>query len=504
MPQMRRWLSLSLVICALLRPGAAAAAQTPHLVIVSSQQKGGPKIQPQVQSHVERALKKSTTLVAFAAYYSASRAAGFKGSAIFGPEAAIAGGRGVGATHVLFVTSSVESGGKRSKAAPMAIVNLIAVGTGETLFSHRYALVGRKLTASLGAQIVAAVNERLAPATTPSPALAAPAAAAPVASAPAVVMAPADNRLPTDIGPGLQDAAVIPEPPQASQDSAAASTPPAPAAAATQATAMAPEASRRAAALLDARQAGWRPGFSGSIGALIYWRTAVLDAANAISPPCYCAPNGQKAPTFSRFALRLDIYPGSFGGVGAWYEGIGVHVDASLGSPKTALPSGVVISEASGQILADVQYRWVVVASKLSPELLLGVGYSSYSFPLSGAVFPGVGFRSVAIDLGASLPLGTDALAFVARADLMPALTGFGGTQALGTQAGGGFGVHVEAGFRGRLIEHIDLSALFMFDRYNLSYMGTTKLVGSSTGQLSGASVTDRLLGVYLLAGYSF
>ena len=69
----------------------------------------------------------------------------------------------VGATHVLFVTSTIESGGRHGKPTPMAVVNLIAVGTGEALFSHRYPLVGKKMSASLGAQIVAAVNERLAP-----------------------------------------------------------------------------------------------------------------------------------------------------------------------------------------------------------------------------------------------------------------------------------------------------------------------------------------------------
>jgi hypothetical protein len=260
----------------------------------------------------------------------------------------------------------------------------------------------------------------------------------------------------------------------------------------------------KAAAAPGVRQDSWRPAISGSLGALIYWRTAVLGASNATSPPCYCTPEGQKVPTFSRLALRFDLYPAAFGGVGAWYEGFGVHVDGSVGWPKTALPSGTVVSAPSGQILANAQYRWVVVQSKLSPELLLGVGYSSYSFPLNGAAFPGVGFSGVAIDLGATLPLGTEAFAFVARADLMPSLTGFGGTNALGVQSGGGFGAHVEAGFRGRIIEHIDLSALFMFDHYNLSFSGTSKLVGSSTGQLTNASVTDRLLGLYLLAGVSF
>lgn len=516
MLQTRRWLSLSLIICAFLRPLTAEAADTPRLVVVSSQQKGGPKIQPQVQSHVERALKKSTTLVPFGAYYSAARAAGFKGNAIFGPEAAIPGGRGVGATHVLFVTSTVESGGKHGKAAPMAVVNLIAVGTGEALFSHRYALVGKKLSASIGAQIVAAVNERLAPATIASPALSAPALAPPQA-APAPVMAPPDNRLPADIGPGSQDAEVVPEPPQAHIESAPAPMPPAaappapapapapvPIAIAAPAPEPQPAPAPKAPAVPGVRKDSWRPGINASVGALIYWRTATLGASNTASPPCYCAPTGQKAPTFSRFALRFDLYPGAFGGVGAWYEGFGLHVDASIGSPKTALASGTVVSQPSGQFLGNVQYRWVVAESKISPELLLGVGYSTYSFPLNGAVFPGVGFRSVAIDLGATIPLGTDALAFVARADLMPSLTGFGGTSALGTQAGGGFGAHVEAGLRGRIIEHIDISALFMFDHYNLSFDGTSKLVGSTTGQLTNASITDRLLGVYLLAGVSF
>lgn len=505
MLQTRRWLSLGLVICAFLRSFAAEAAESPRLVVVSSQQKGGPKIQPQVQSHVERALKKSTTLVPFGAYYSAARAAGFKGSAIFGPEAAISGGRGVGATHVLFVTSTLEAGGKHGKAAPVALVNLIAVGTGETLFTHRYPLVAKKMSASLGAQIVAAVNERLAPASTPTPALTAPSATPLPPSAPAPVMAPPDNRLPADIGPGSQDAQVVPEPPQAPAEPApvVAPSPPAPQPAPMVAQ-VTPEPEPKLDAASQLRQDSWRPAFSGSLGALIYWRTAVLGAANTATPPCYCAPTGTRPPTFSRFALRFDLYPGAFGGVGAWYEGFGIHVDGSIGSPKTALSTGTVVSAPSGQILANVQYRWVVAQSKISPELLLGVGYSSYSFPLNGAAFPGVGFRSVAIDLGATIPLGIDTVAFVARADLMPSLTGFGGTNALGVQSGGGFGAHVEAGFRGRIIEHIDLSALFMFDHYDLSFSGTSKLVGSTTGQLTDASVTDRLLGVYLLAGFSY
>lgn len=512
MLQTRRWLSLGLVFCAFLRPTTAEAGETPRVVVVSSQQKGGPKIQPQVQSYVERALKKSTTLVPFGAYYSAARAAGFKGNAIFGPEAAIPGGRGVGATHVLFVTSSVEPGGHRSKAGPVAVVNLIAVGTGEALFSHRYSLVNKKLTASLGAQIVAAVNDRLAPATTASPTLTAPALSAPPPAAPAPVMAPPDNRLPADIGPGSQDAAVVPDPPQVAPEPAyvppavaAPASSPAPPAPATAATSPEPTVTvAKAVKPPGVRQDSWRPGFSGSVGALVYWRTAQLAADNSTSPPCYCAPAGKSAPAFSRLALRFDLYPGAFGGVGAWYEGFGVHVDGSVGWPKTALTSGTIVSQPSGQILANVQYRWVVVQAKLSPELLLGVGYSSYSFPLNGAVFPGLGFRSVAIDLGATVPMGTDALAFVVRADLMPSVVGFGGTNALGSQAGGGFGAHVEAGFRGRIIDHIDLSALFMFEHYNVSFAGNTKLVNPVGGQLKNASVTDRLLGVYLLAGFTY
>jgi hypothetical protein len=498
MQQPLRFLGLGLFWFALLTPLVAQAADAPRVVVVSSQQKGGPKIQPQVASYVERGLKKSTTLLPFSSYYSAARAAGFKGNAVFGPEAAVPGGRGAGASHILFVTSSTEAGGKHGRTAAVAVASLIAVSTGETLFTHRYTLSSKRLTASQGASIVAAVNEHLAPAIAPSPALAMPTApSAPRPSeTPAPIMAPPDSRLPPDIdGNGASADAALPAP--AGADVA----PPEASAAAVPAATPAPQADPPAVvAGVDGRLPSWRPGLSAAIGALVYWRTATLDAGVGANPPCYCAPAGTMQPTFSRLALRADLYPLAFGGTGRWWEGFGVHLDTSIGWPRTSLGNGVVTSQPSGQVLANAQYRLVVADSHLAPDVFFGVGYASYSFPLSGAVFPGLGFQSVTIDLGTNVPLGTDAIALVARADLMPHLSGFGGNSALGIQSGGGFGVHLEAGLKGHMFGLVDLSALFMFENYNLGYKGSTRLSHTDT-QFANVAVTDRLLGVYILAG---
>lgn len=497
------------------------AAETPRIVVVSSQQ-GGPMIQPQVAKFIEKPLKKTTTVVAFPLYYKAARAAGFQGSAVFGPEAAVSAGHGANATHVLIITSAPDSAlGKHSKAKAVADVVLIAAKTGESLFAHKYPLAKNRLSSSLGAQIVAAVNEHLAPQSTPSATPVTQAAVEP--APPQVIMAPPDNRLPPDLdGGGAVPAPTVETSKEASKSAPEGGPFPAPAETSPAVQEVTPPVPTHVAPHpkpavvhipkkpltpeeLDKLKKHQRAGFSFALGPLIYWRRATLDAGKDAQTPFYGPSTGQSSPTFSRLALRFDLYPASWASQGRWWGGFGVHVDGSVGWPKTKIADGTVESHASGQILADVQYRWVPWAATYGPEFLLGLGFASYSFPLSHAVFPGLGFRSMTIDLGTTIPFGTPAIAAVFRMDLMPYLTGFGGAQTLGTkQDGGGFGIHLETGLKAQMWHHLDLQALFNLDQFGLVYAGESRLENTNNGeQWSNIAVNDRILGLMLLVGFS-
>ncbi|RYF12353.1 MAG: hypothetical protein EOO40_01460, partial [Deltaproteobacteria bacterium] len=102
------WLSLWAAMAALPQP--AAAAGVPRLVVVHSQGRGAPNLRPTMVQRLEAPLRRNVELLSYRAYRRAARAAGVRPFALDGPEAAVLGGRGVGATHVLIVHSSADRG----------------------------------------------------------------------------------------------------------------------------------------------------------------------------------------------------------------------------------------------------------------------------------------------------------------------------------------------------------------------------------------------------------
>jgi hypothetical protein len=235
---------------------------------------------------------------------------------------------------------------------------------------------------------------------------------------------------------------------------------------------------------------------------LFYSRRATISAQAGDNPPCYCEPAGVSAPIFSRGALRLELFPLAVGGSGEWFEGFGLHIDTSLGFPKTNLGGTNVTSSTSGALAFGAQYRLVLWDSLTATDVQLRFGYSLYAFPLTGSPFPGLAFRSPYAGLKFTVPLGSESFALVAGADYLFRVIGYGGAEKLGLQVQAGSALRAEGGLRLVLAEVLEVTGTFYLEQYSVSFDGQSHLANTNL-QYQNPSVTDRIMGGMITAGFA-
>ena len=263
------------------------------------------------------------------------------------------------------------------------------------------------------------------------------------------------------------------------------------------------EAAETASTAKDADSAangGKREFLLASAGIEPYWRGAALSANGKALPPCFCVRPANSSPLLTRIALRGEFYPLSIGGHGAWFEGLGVHLEGGIGIPRTGTDLNPVTA-VSNTIAGGAQYRLVLGDTLTAPELKFKLGYSAYVFNLKNLVFPSVGFRAPYLAVAGVVPLGTEYAAIVAEVRGMAPVTALAANAALGSNPTAAPGFHGEVGFRFRVLSAMEINALAFLDNYSAAYTGTTALPHTTT-QYQNVTVTDRSFGALIGVGF--
>jgi hypothetical protein len=497
-------LSLALLLVFGLTAQVCQAGDS-RLVVVPTQNSGAAPLGAQVIGRLGLPLRRSTTLVPLSLYKKSAKKAGISLSKLSAPQSVVAAAHGTAATHVLLLRTTADRDlrSKRGRTFKVHALRAILVDahSGETLFNRRYGLptgrvpsdVTSTVAADIGA-ILSAYHASRRSHSAPPPIEPLP----PVATAALPAQNPAD--MPAYVPGGAPAEAAQGQPPEApgAPAQAARDIPFGSSGTPDQAVPQTTNPDLQAPAV-RLNTEGARPGLRLNLGPNFFNRSASITALPGQTPPRYHQPKGVRPPIFARVLLQGEINPLSFGGSGAWYEGLGVHFDANLGAARTGIAGGTPTTSLLGGGSLGLHYRWVLFTSKLAPDLMPRVGITTFAFPLKGAQFPGIGYKSPYLGLGANFPI-TENFALRASGHYLPRVVAFGGSSALGVQVAAGWGYHVEGGLRVTVLEHLEFSALATIDQYNAPFVGPTALPNSNV-QYGDVKLRDTLVGAMLGIG---
>ncbi len=494
---LQRRLALGVGLILALTASSVQAARRNHvrLVIAPVSGKKIPAMNSQIASLVGKPIEKSVTLVSYTSITRAATKAGVSTASLAENTGLAKAARAAGATHVLQLSVADGSDGLRGSAGPLAMrAALLEVASGDVIWSHRYTLIDQKLTGPVANQLIADVRKVLGVSSKGGRAAAPPYPSTTMAPPPLAVPPEAEGaaNLPPDIGRNnasqagmIAEAQKVADPSPTSQTAIAAPAPE-------------PED------VAKRRRLRARPGLRVSLGEAIFTRAAFVNAGPNDHPPCYCLVAGKSPAVFARTQLHIELYPFSFDPYGDWWEGFGGSLDATIGTLKTGLPNGSVVSSTVGGFDLALMYRWVWPDPLSSYDTTFKLGYSKWSLPLQGAQFPGVGFNVLYAGLGASLGV-LDWLDVLLDGGYRFRVVGFGGTSVLGAaQIASGHGYYLDAGARFKVWEGLELSALFYIDHYYAPFYGKTTLQNQTTTDLqyNDVTLTDSYVGALLSVGY--
>ena len=473
------------------------AAGGTSVVVVATKAKGGPNIAPQVRNLIEKPLGKQIKVVPFPTYQKAAKRVGVKGPAVIAPESAVTIGTEAGVSHVLFVEGQMENQkvGKQTKRIAYVGVKLIAVATGDVIFTNRYVLKAKKLDAKTATSLLTEVSGALTKPATP-PALVPDAGAPPPPAAPS-----------TSPEGGTAEEAPPPPPttPLAEGTLAAPATSTEPAPASVEPDPVPPalspppsaESTSSTVANTAVRHGRWRPALHVGLGGIGMQRQATT-TSNGAKPPGY---DGPLAGGF----IQLAFYPLAIKGTGALHEGIGLTAEGYFMRVKTTMEES---AASTLTVKSDVvgaggglAYRFVFWDSETAPDFTLKVGYGVFRFPLKSVAFPGTRYGNLIAGGAFTIP-------FVPQFGL---IVGGAYEQRLpfGLKASGKLGkVSSQMGFRAdfgiRLFfDPIEVMALGRFEQLRSKYTGTASR-SNSRAQYTDVSMTDRYFGGFGTVGVAF
>ncbi len=473
-------------------PGVVSA-QDVSVIVVSTKGKGGPNLTPQVKKLVEKPLKASVKLVPFTSYKKAAKRAGIKPKDMFRTDSAATIGKEAGVSHILVVEGQMEQTkeGKKKKKSFYADVSLIEAGSGDVVFTSRYALKGKKLSPQIASTLVSEVSQSIAkPAVAEAPpppaeeVPAAPEAPAGPEAPPEAPAAPTDATLaaaPTETPPEVPPETPAETPPT---DTVAALTPPA-----SEDTSLSTTGD-----LEPAKAKRWRPALHFALGGMALQRKAEMTAADG-SPPGYEGP----VPGGS---VRMSFFPLAIGGDGSFIEGLGLHADSQLFLVKTEVDPETKETFESTVLSANggLSFRVVFWDSPTAPDFELRGGYGMFVFPLSNAAFPGTRYAGAYGGGQFTIPF-MEQLALIVGGHYQFALTTTGKLRLLGD-------LDQATAFRGEggvrlTFAPFEILLLGRFEQYTAAFTGVTdpKL---STTVYTDVELTDQLYGGQALVGFVF
>lgn len=498
---------------------AAAQSTTPTLSVVPSKVKGGPNLGPQLKPMVEKPLKSQATVVPFKAFQKAARKAKVKPRELATASGATTVGRALELTHVVVVEGFTEKigEGKKKKAVHSARVTVLAVDSGESLFTQSYVLKGKRLTKDVGQQIVADLTPVLAPAAAPEvPAPVDETAPTPPEAPPAPVVdaQPTDGTFegsPVDGAPA--DGAALEEgfgeagAGDAGTDAALASTDASiPTDAAMTESAPVPPESEPAFVPVEegtGKRASWRPGLVVRLGAVGFVRNGTIEDDSATAPLTYSPPEDTLSVPMAGL-VQLELYPLAFGGRGRWYEGLGLDAEALVTQIETevaatATSDATTVKSNVFSARGGLSLRFVLWDSETAADVKVRAGYGMFQFPLDAGNFPGVSFKGPYAGGTVTVPL-VPKLAIVV-----------GGTYTFGLSVGDraadiGQSLDSATAFTGEGGLRLTLGALEVglvgrMEQYSAAFTGTSSLDGV---QYTDATFEDTYAGGMLTAGYRF
>ncbi|MEM6531621.1 MAG: hypothetical protein AAF654_03310 [Myxococcota bacterium] len=486
------------ISAAVLLSGSTGLAQedlggttpTPRFSVVTGKGRGAPNLKRPVAKYVERKLKVFGDAVSQKEYQRVAKQKRIKkrdlptvaSGRIIGPE--------LGLTHVVLIESVKEResvpGRRKKKNVFYAEVTVLAVASGDVVFTNRFKLAGRRLNLAIGTDITSAVGENLKPPPPPEPAADAPSPPPPpppdptdpVADAPPPPEPPGDPILP-DEEPIEITEAPPPEPP------------PGPASSSMEifgtTDSGADPAPRR-------RRRKSRPGFEFLVGPSTYERDGRVTGNNVPEDVNYDGP-------MPGANLELALYPLAFGGEGEFIEGLGIKArgnyslvttqfdptdpDATVDSDVFSYEGGLALRMPFGDELDDV-------------DLTVVVGYAYWQFPLSEGSFPGAKYDGIYAQLGVTVPF-IEEFAFFIDGGMIPALNTDGRLKRLGEQDSG-FAFNGNVGFK-FWFDPFDIRLQGHYRSYSASFTGTSSL-GLRT-ELENPEISDTYFGGSLLIGVS-
>jgi hypothetical protein len=479
-----------------LLPAAAHAEARAKVAVFQGKPKGGPNLAATAKPLVDKPLSAFADIVPPPQVQKAAKKLKLKPKDLQAPATFAQAAKEAGAAYVLVIEGGKQQAteGKKKKMTPAAVVTLLRTANGEVAYNGTFPLKGKKLTKDVADDIFAALKGVLATPVSEAVTEAAPAPEpVPAPPPPTPTLAAAPVALPPEPpppAPAPEPAPVVQQPAAELEPVVASAPAPRPVAAPPK---PAPEPTLTVSETQPGRAGSLRNGFAASIGGYGFVRRAEIKDSSGLKPLTY----GGSLPLPAAM-LKVELYPLSFGGSGAWYEGAGIDAEGTFSqtvtevsrTPKQTVKS-VVVSGRGG-----VSMRLVFWDAPTAIDLKLRGGYGFSQFPLEKTAFPGL--RYMAPYAGATLTVP-----FVEQFGLV-----IGGTYAFSPTLGDGAknlgkaksasGFNAEAGFR-VVVAPWRIDLVGRIDQFDGTFTGTTNLEG--VAQYTDAKLSDRYLGGYLTAG---
>ncbi len=428
----------------------------------------GPKLNAQLKK-IERALRDQATVVPFRGYRKAARKAKVKLKDFATTEGMMAVGRELKLSHVIVVQGVAErvTEGKRRRTVNSAVVSLVAIETGEKIFTQTYELKGRTITRNITDQMVGDLKPHLAPVPVPEPVAEEPIPEPPMAPEP-VAPAPPPEEPPPPPEPEPLPVVIAPE------------EPPPP-------------------IIERSTRARVRPGFVLRLGGFGFFRNAEVSDSTATDPLVYEPRDTGIKKVMPGGIAQLEFYPMALGGDGSWYEGIGIEGEGIFTQVST------VVQDSEDTIKSTVyggrgglSLRFVLWNSKTAADIKLRGGYSLFDFPLDAGEFPSMSLAGPYAGATLTWPI-VSAVAVVVSGHYSPMLKVQGEGEQIGTSQEKGSSMLVEGGLR-FLPAPLEIGLMARFEKFSATFEGASNL-GETAPVYTNATFSDVYQMAYLTIG---
>ena len=475
-----RWLVSTLCLAIVAAASApAAAAAGPKIMVVPIPGTAGPFFETQVMKLLPGQLAAGAKVVPLAQGRAAFQKTKIKPASMKVPKNASLFGKAAGLDYVLVV----EGTGTRPRLA--AITTLVRVKGAKLVHSDRYVVAKGQFTGAIAAQIATATLDQLGDTTTES---FADGNKARGHGAYASRGDPVEGEDPTE------PSTMVKEEGDAAADSEEDKSVPA-----------------------GERGDKWRPALRLRAGMTLLQRTGTINpkvADPTITTPCYCGTARNKNPFFPGVGLALDIFPFAFQGDGSSVlEGLGVNVELFWTTLLTQIDDSATSTVRSSLLgfKAGAAFRYVLWDSPLAADLQLGLGLTTFSFPISAGPYPGVSYKAPYINAKANVPMGIKQLqGMVGLGVLLGLKTGEQAETWLGTQ-GTGTGFNLDLGVRLAVLANLEAAIMYRLEYFSIPFTGPTNLplsaqkTDSSTPVvLNDVALHDTLHQILLTAAFVF